>query len=224
MGSFLQNLRFALRTLSKNPGFTLVIVVTLALVIGANTAIFSVVYSALLRPLPYRDPGNLFIPGESRVQYDNSIEGAQASYPDYLDWKRMAKSFQSFAGYSGDGFTFAAGGEPKLTLATQVTLNFFPTLGVKPALGRDFLDDEMRSDGPPVAIISHAFWQSEFGGDPSVVGRIIHLDGKPATVIGVLPRKFEFAPRKSSPPGFPSTRTATPSRAEACAGSMSLAG
>jgi predicted permease len=211
MGSFRQDFRFALRTLGKNPAFTFVVIVTLALGIGANTAIFSVVYSALLRPLPYHDPGKLLIPGESRLQYDNSnIEGAQISYPDYLDWKRMAKGFQSFAGYSGDGFTFAAGGEPKLTLATQVTPNFFSTLGVKPALGRDFLDDEMRPDGPPVAILNYSFWRTEFGADPNILGRVIHLDGKPATIVGVLPLNFQFAPTNSAPLWVPIHQTGDP--------------
>lgn len=198
MGNFKQNLLFALRTLSKNSVFTAVVVITLALGIGANTAIFSVVYSALLRPLPYQNPGRLFMLGESRRQYDVSVQGAEASYPDYLDWRRMSKTVQSLAGYSGDSFTFAAGGEPKLTLAEQVTPGFFSTLGVKPILGRDFLDGEQQPDGPHVALLAYAFWQTEFGADSHAVGRIIHLDGKPATIIGVLPRNFEFSPANSA--------------------------
>jgi predicted permease len=199
MGSLQQNLRFALRTLGKNPAFTAVIVVTLALGIGANTAIFSVVHSALLRPLPYHDPDRLFILGESRLQYDVSVQGVEASYPDYLDWRRMSKDVQSLAGYSADGFTIATGGEPKLTQATQVTPSFFSTLGVRPILGRDFLDDDQQPSGPHVALLSYSFWQTEFGADPKIVGRVIRLDGKPATLIGVLPRKFEFAPASDSP-------------------------
>ena len=199
MGTLTQNLRYAMRALWNSPGFTLVVVLTLALGIGANTAIFSVVYSALLHPLPYRDPGKLFHLGESRSQSDNSANGAQASYPDYLDWKRTAKSIQSFASYSGDAFTLSANGEPKNIFAAQVTPSFFSTLGVKPALGRDFLDGEMREDGPPVTILTDGFWRTEFGADPKVIGRIIHLDGKPATIVGVLPRDFEFAPARSAP-------------------------
>jgi predicted permease len=210
MGFFRQYFRFALRTLGKNPAFTFIVIVTLALGIGANTAIFSVVYSALLRPLPYREPGKLFSLGESRLQYDVTTLGAQVSYPDFLDWRRMAKSIQSFAGYSGDGFTFAGAGEPKLTLATQVTPNFFSTLGVKPALGRDFLDDEMRPDGPPVAILSYSFWRTEFGADPNIVGRVIRLDGKPATIVGVLPRNFQFAPTNSAPLWVPIHQSGDP--------------
>lgn len=204
MVSFLQNLRFALRTLSKNPGFTLVIVITIALGIGANTAIFSVVYSALLRPLPYKDPGTLFIPGESRQQHDNSnIDGAQASYPDYQDWTRMARSFQSFAAYSAGNFTLTTAGEPKIARGVQVTPSFFSTLGVKPFMGRDFAEGENQSDGPHVAILSYGFWRTEFGADPKILGRIIHFDGKPASIIGVLPSDFEFAPANSAPVWVP---------------------
>ncbi len=205
-----QNLHYAVRALWNSPGFTLVVVLTLALGIGANTAIFSVVYSALLHPLPYRDPGKLFHLGESRSQSDNSANGAQASYPDYLDWKRSARSIQSFAGYSGDAFTLSANGEPKNTFAAQVTPSFFSTLGVKPALGRDFLDGEMREDGPPVTILTDGFWRTEFGADPKVIGRVIHLDGKPATIVGVLPRDFEFAPARSVPLWVPIHQSGDP--------------
>src|ERR1700704_3741979 len=106
-----QNLRYAIRFMRHNPGFTLVVVLTLALGIGANTAIFSVVYSALLRPLPYWQPSELLFVGESREQYPN-IATAQSSYPDFLDWKHSAKSFQSLAGYNGDGFNLELHGEP----------------------------------------------------------------------------------------------------------------
>jgi putative ABC transport system permease protein len=156
MGKLAQNLRYAVRALGNNPGFALVVILTLALGIGANTAIFSVVYSALLRPLPYREPGRLFHLGETRSQLDNSAGGAQASYPDYLDWKHAAKRIQSLAGYSGDAFTLASNGEPKNTFAAQVTPNFFSTLGVKPALGRDFVEDEMQSDGDWLTFLSVA--------------------------------------------------------------------
>ncbi len=199
MGKLSQNVRYALRTFLKSPGFTFVVVLTLALGIGANTAIFSVVYAALLRPLPYREPSRLFTLGESRTQHVISTEIADTSYPDYLDWKRTAKSIQSFAGYSGDAFTLTGNGEPKIIFAAQVTPSFFSTLGVKPAMGRDFFDGEMQPDGPPAAILSYAFWRSEFGGDPNIVGRVIRLDSKPATIIGVLPRNFEFAPARSAP-------------------------
>src|SRR5256884_98661 len=210
MDTLTQNLRYAVRTLWNSPGFTLVVVLTLALGIGANTAIFSVVYSALLHPLPYRDPGKLFHLGEARSQSDNSTTGAQASYPDYLDWKRTAKGIQSFAAYSGDAFTLTANGEPKNIFAAQVTPSFFSTLGVKPALGRDFIEGEMQSDGPRVTILTDAFWRAEFGADPNVVGRIVHLDGKPVTIVGVLPRSLWFAPARSSPLWVPIHQSGDP--------------
>jgi len=210
MATLTQNLRYAIRAFSNSPGFAVVVVLTLALGIGANTAIFSVVYSALLRPLPYREPGKLFHLGESRTQADYATTGAQVSYPDYLDWKHAAKSIQSFAAYSGDAFTIAAAGEPKNTFAAQVTPSFFSTLGVKPALGRDFLEDEMRSDGPHVTILTDGFWRTEFGADPNVIGRIIRIDGKPATIVGVLPRDFEFAPARSAPVWVPIHQTGDP--------------
>jgi putative ABC transport system permease protein len=199
MGSILQNLRFAWRILSKSPGFTLVVVLTLAFGIGANTAIFSVVYAALLRPLPYRDPARLLFLGENRSQLDARLDIMQVSYPDFQDWKKRSKTIQSLAGFSGDAFTISAGGEPKNTFAAQVTPNFFSTLGVSPALGRDFFPGEDQPDGPHVAILSDAFWRSEFGADRNVIGRVIHLDSKPATIVGVLPRNFEFAPADSAP-------------------------
>jgi putative ABC transport system permease protein len=207
MGTLTQNLRYAIRAFWNSPGFAAVVVLTLALGIGANTAIFSVVYSALLRPLPYREPGRLLHLGESRTQADYATSGAQVSYPDYLDWKHAAKSIQSFAAYSGDAFTMAGTGEPKNTFAAQVTPSFFSTLGVKPALGRDFLEDEMRPDGPHVAILTDGFWRTEFGADPNIIGRIIHIDGKPAAIVGVLPRDFEFAPANSAPVWVPIHQT-----------------
>jgi putative ABC transport system permease protein len=193
----MQNLRYAVRTLLKNPGFTVIAVLTLALGIGANAAIFSVVYSALLRSLPYKDPGRLVTLAEGR-----RLAGGQAfnsSYPDFLDWRRMAKSYQSLAGFGGDGFTLTGNGDPKTVSAVQVTTNLLSTLGVRPILGRDFVDGEEKPDGPHVALLAYGFWRSEFGGDPGIVGRTIRLDNKPATVIGVLPREFEFAPARSAP-------------------------
>jgi len=191
MGAILQDLRYAARMLFKSPGFTLVAILTLALGIGANAAIFSVVYVSLLRPLPYHEPSRLLTLGESRGADDT---GNVASFPDFLDWKKSAKSFQSFSGYGFDAFTLSGHGDPKNVFATQVTANFFRTLGVKPFLGRDFADGEDVSDGPHVAILGYASWRTEFGGDPGVVGRVYRLDDKSVTIVGVLSRDFEFAP------------------------------
>jgi predicted permease len=205
-----QNLRLAARSLAKAPSFTIVVVLVLALGIGANTAIFSVVYAALLRPLPFREPSQLMRLGESRQQYDTDITRAEASNPDFLDWQKRAHSFQSLAAYGGDAFTLSVGGEPENTFAAQVTPNFFATLGVQPILGRDFVEGEDQADGPHVAILAYNFWRSRFGGAHNIVGQTIRLDGNPVTVVGVLPGEFDFAPANSPPLWVPIHQTGDP--------------
>ena len=197
-----QDLSFGLRMMRKSPGFTLVAILTLALGIGANTAIFSVVYAALLRPLPYRDAGKLITIGEVRSQESAAGRLAtgtwNASYPDFLDWKTQSKAFESIAGFGGDGFTLRGVGEPDNVPAVMCTPNFLGTLGVKPFMGRDFVSGEDTKDGPSVALLTYGFWKSRFGGDPHVVGRSIQLDTNSVRIIGVLPENFEFAPRGSA--------------------------
>ncbi|HLW77985.1 MAG TPA: ABC transporter permease, partial [Terriglobia bacterium] len=197
MGALLQDIRYGLRMLAKSPGFTAVAALTLALGIGANTAIFSVVYAALLRPLPYREPGRLVNLGESRSQMD--IQSSDNSYPDYLDWTRQAQSFESLAGYNSDGFILSGTGSPEVVFATRVTSNFFSTLGVKPALGRDFVAGEDQPQGAKVVILSHGFWKDRFGASRNAIGQNIRLDGETFVVVGVLPQEFEFAPTNSPP-------------------------
>jgi putative ABC transport system permease protein len=208
MGKVVQQLRYSVRMLLKNPGFTAVAVLTLALGIGANTAIFSIVYTALLRGLPYKDPGQLVTLAEGRQHVPG--QAVTSSYPDFLDWRRIARSYQSLAGFGGDGFTLTGNGDPKNIAAVQVTTNFLSTLGVKPMLGRDFVDGEDPADGPHVVILTYGFWRREFGGDREIVGRTIRLDNKPATVIGVLPREFEFAPAREAPLWVPLHLTPDP--------------
>ncbi|HYL61550.1 MAG TPA: ABC transporter permease, partial [Candidatus Methylomirabilis sp.] len=198
MNTLIQDLKYGLRMLGKAPGFTLVAVLTLALGIGANTAIFSVVYAALLRPLPYFQPNRLITLTQSRGQ--DSAEADQirrswnSSYPDFQDWAAQSKSIQPLAGFGGDGFLFNGVGEPQLLDAAQASTNFFSMLGVKPMLGRDFAAGEDVPNNPKVAMLTYGFWRSQFGGDPNAVGRTITLDGNAVTIIGVLPRTFEFAP------------------------------
>ncbi|MGB6835451.1 MAG: ABC transporter permease [Candidatus Acidiferrum sp.] len=199
MEDVLRDVRFGSRVLVKNPAFTLVAILTLALGIGANTAIFSVVYAALLRPLPYLQPAQLITLGEIRPQQQSqdllTSNSWNASYPDYVDWSHQSKAFQSLAGFSGDGFIYRGSGEPQLITAAESTTNFFSTLGVRPFLGRDFLPGEDIASGPKVAILTYGFWISNFAGDPSVIGRSIRLDANSVTIIGVLSRDFEFAPQ-----------------------------
>ena len=193
-----QDLRYGLRALRQAPMFAAVATLTLALGIGSNTAIFAVVQAALLRPLPYAQPDRLISLGEvrSRDVPDRLAMGTwNVSYPDFLDWRTQSKSFESLAGFTGDGFTLRGAGEPESVFAVQATVNFFSTLGVKPQLGRDFHAGEDEASGPRVAILMHSFWKSWFGGDPEVVGRSIQLDSNSVTIVGVLPQEFEFAPR-----------------------------
>ncbi len=200
MNALSQNFRYGMRVLAKSPGFTLVAVLTLALGIGANAAIFSVVYSALLRPLPYYQPNRLVTLGEGRTQTrDNELVSRNSSHSDFVDWQKSAKSFASLTAYDFDTFTLAGNGEPKSVFGMQAMPNFFATLGVKPVLGRAFVDGEDVSDGPHVAMLTYGYWRSDFGGDPNVIGRTITLDNKPVTIVGVLPRDFQFAPSNDSP-------------------------
>ncbi|MFZ0883926.1 MAG: ABC transporter permease [Candidatus Acidiferrales bacterium] len=199
MDSLWRNLRHAFRLLAKSTGFAAVAVLTLALGIGANAAIFSVVYSALLRPLPYHQPDRLITLGEGRLKDNNIADSQNTSHPDFVDWTKSAKSFQSLAAYGFDAFTLGGNGEPKAVFATQVTPNFFATLGVKPLLGRAFLDGEDASDGPHVTMLTYGAWQSDFGGDRNVIGRTITLNNKPVAIVGVLPRDFQFAPSLAYP-------------------------
>ena len=140
MGTLKQDFRYGLRMLRKSRGFTAVAVITLALAIGANTAIFSVLYPALLRPLPYQQPDRLVTLGEHRAQEPCCSYGS-SSYPDYLDWKQSAKSFAALAGFADDSFVLTGNGDPKTIYAAMVTPNFFSTLGVNLLLGRDLVAD-----------------------------------------------------------------------------------
>ena len=196
--TILQDVAFGWRVLRKSPGFTLVAILTLALGIGANTAVFSVVHAALLRPLPYSEPNRLIVLTEIRPREELPSGGDlpywDASYPDYLDWTRQSRAFQSFAGFGGQQFILRGGAEAQLVQGGQTTVNFFSTLGVKPFLGRDFVSGEDVGSGPNVAIVSYGFWMSRLAGDPRAVGHPIQLDDRSVRIVGVLPRDFEFAP------------------------------
>ena len=179
-----QDLRFGFRTLGKSPGFTAVAVMTLALGIGANTAVFSVVESVLLRPLPFQDSGRLFaIWAMHKAQADR----IGASMPEFEDYKDQSHSFEYLANVlSGWTYTWTGQGEPRTVNCTGISYDFFPMLGVKPYLGRLYQPDEYHVDGVQV-VISHRFWKEQLGSDPHVLGRILNLDGTAQTVIGVMP-------------------------------------
>jgi predicted permease len=188
MDTFLQNLRFGLRMLRKSPGFTLAAVLTLALGIGANTAIFSVVNGVLLRPLPYQNPEQLLILWEGTPQFPE----ASLSFPNFRDYRERNGTFSAFAGFRADSRDLTGMDSPERLSVRMASASLLPTLGVAPALGRNFLPEEDRKGGAPVVMLEHGFWQRRFGKDPSVLGRTLTLDGTPHTVVGVLPERFRF--------------------------------
>ncbi|MGH9840157.1 MAG: ABC transporter permease [Blastocatellia bacterium] len=187
----IQDLRFGVRMLGKNPGFAFVAVFTLALGIGANSAIFSVVNAVLLRPLPYRDPDRLVAASHYRRVTDHHA----VLSPDFQNWRAQSQSFEQIAAYTSGAVGTAdlsGGGEPERLTAGLVTANLFPTLGVPPALGRGFTTAEDQPNSAPVVILSHKLWQRRFGGDPQLIGRAITLNGQSRTVIGIMPPGFQF--------------------------------
>jgi putative ABC transport system permease protein len=188
--TLIQDLRYGLRMLLKHPGFTAVAILTLTLGIGANAAIFSVVSGVLLRPLPYRNPGELVL-----IRYLNKADGTQnqsISYPDFQDWKAQNSVFADLATFRQHSFSLAVESDLQQINAATVSANFFSLLGVNPQRGRTFLPAEERAAGGRVAMLSHGLWQSRFGGDEKVIGREIELSDQLYTVIGILPPDFKF--------------------------------
>jgi putative ABC transport system permease protein len=189
MRNIWQDLRYGARMLLKKPGFALISVITLALGIGANTAIFSVVNAVLLRPLPYAEPERLVALWESNTQRPegrNSI-----SYPNFFDWRSQSKSFERMASYYTNDMALTGVTAPVNLRSAVVSPDLFATLGVKPQLGRWFVGEEEKP-GIRAAIINHGLWQRQFGGDPNIVGRAVTLNGKQFNVVGVMPAGFQF--------------------------------
>lgn len=192
MNALLQDLRYALRLLMKSPGFTAIAVLTLALGIGANTAIFTVADALLLKPLPYSDPQRLVMMYETSVE-DRGDVGV-FSYPRFALISAEQHSFSGISAFASDDFDMTGRGEPRQLSAGRVTWNFFDVLGVRPALGRTFLQSEAQRGGNRVLILSHAFWISEFGGASNVIRQTLMLDSLSYTIVGVLPANFAFQP------------------------------
>ena len=192
METFIQDLRYALRSLLKSPRFTVTALITLTLGIAATVAIFTFVDAALIRPLPYRDSSGLFEVYETRQM--EVFTRFEASYPDFLDWRAQNQVFESLAGYQQDGVIMRGSGAPQMLATAVVTDNFFSTLGVRPAHGRDFRPGEDLAAAPRYALVSYAWWQKHFGGRLDALGQTLTLDDAPTTIIGVLPPDFHFAP------------------------------
>jgi len=191
MQNLMQDLRYAFRTLVKSPGFTLVAVLTLALAIGANTAIFSVVENVLLRPLPYPDPQRLV---EIFNTYFPQVPRGGLSPGDYADWREQARSFSAMEAYAqvSQGLNLTGESEPQRVQVAYVSSGLFRLLGASEAAGRFFVPEEDRAGHAPVVVLSHRLWQSRFGADRSVVGHTIALDNQRYTVVGVLPATFQM--------------------------------
>src|SRR5487761_552822 len=189
MGTLLQDLRYGLRMLAKSPGFTAIAVLTLALGIGANTALFSVVNGVLLNPLPYPHPDRLFAL-YSRVA---NFQESSISYPNFLDWQRDNRSFASLAAYRSDNFNLTGAGVPERVRVEMVSANFFEALGVQPVLGRAFTAQDDHGGAAPVALLSEGFWKRKFGAARKIVGQAIDLNGTSYTVLGIIPANFYFS-------------------------------
>jgi putative ABC transport system permease protein len=193
METLWQDLRYGLRMLRAKPGFTIVAVLALALGIGANTAIFSVVNAVILRPLPYPEPEQL-----AMVWLDNRRQGIRddiTSYPNFIDWRDQNHVFQGMAGMRTAAFTLTGVGEPEQLRGASVSINFFQLMGIGPAQGRGFTPEEETPGKDQVVVIGHGLWQRRFGADPKIIGQTLTLNGRPFTVIGIMPEGFQFPAR-----------------------------
>jgi len=188
VAALLQDLRYGIRTLAKNPGFTIVAVLTLALGIGANTAIFSVVDAVLLRPLPYPQSERLFVVYQTLPQ--DPAQNTGVSYPNYLDWTQQNQAFDSIAAARGNSQALSGQGEPTYIESGSVTSNYFDVLRVKPMLGRTLQSSDDALDASPVVVMSETLWRARFGADPAIVGKTITLEQHAVTVAGIVPAYF----------------------------------
>lgn len=192
LGGWKQDLQLAIRGLRKRPGFSATVVATLALGIGATTAVFSLANATLLQPLPYREPENLVHIWEARL--DDVTQQSEASFPNLRDWRVSNHSFASLDGYNQTNLTLGINGAVSRIRGLRVTPGLLGTLGVAPALGRGLItSDEKQADGP-VVVVTNQFWRSQLGGRNDVLGQHITLDGTPHSIVGVLPAEFHFAP------------------------------
>src|SRR2546426_328442 len=190
MNTLWQDLRYGARTLAKKPGFTLVAVMTLALGIGANTAIFSVVNAVMLQPLPYQKPEDLVL-----VRHIDTTQGTKSEsvgYADFKDWKAQNRVFEDLATFRQWNFALSVDNDLEQVQGATVSSNFFQVLGVEPFKGRAFLAEEEERGSEKVALVSHALWQRVFGGDEELIGRQVKLSNQLFTVVGIMPPDFKF--------------------------------
>lgn len=188
MESLIQDLKYAVRMLIKSPSFTAIAILTLALGIGANTALFSVVNGVLLRPLPYAQASRIVVLSEKTANFDSS----SVSYPNFLDWQLSNSVFSSIAAYRNDDFNITGSGEAERVRVGMISADFFELLGVNPVRGRFFHTDEDRLGAAPVAVVSAGLWERKFGSAPDIVGKTIMMNGTGYTVVGVVPASFRL--------------------------------
>ena len=188
MNGLIQDVRFALRQLRKSPGFAAVTVITLALGIGANTAIFSVVNRVLLSPLPFPSAARVV----SMFEETKNFPKGSISYPNFLDWQRDNRSFEAMAAYRSTDGSITGVAQPENVHAQRVSANFFPILGVNPILGRNFTSEEDRRGAAPTALISEGLWKRKFASNRNVIGQRLTVAGQPRTIIGVIPASFRL--------------------------------
>ena len=198
----MQDLRYAFRMLVNKPGFTVIAVLALALGIGANTAIFSVVNAVLLRPLPYRDPGRLVMVWQ-KITGAGSFPQLPCSAPDYLDYRDQSQTLENVAAFLNDSFNLVSSSGAERVTAARVSANLFPLLGIPPLRGRTFTTTEDKFGNDSVVVLSYGAWERRFASDPNILGRTLLLDQRPYKVIGVMPREFSFPSeglRRDAPP------------------------
>ncbi|MFN2514258.1 MAG: ABC transporter permease, partial [Pyrinomonadaceae bacterium] len=190
MESLLKELRYGIRSLLKHPGFTAIAVVTLALGIGANTAMFSVINGVLLRPLPYHDPDRLVTIWEESPE--RGLFQLPVSYANFRDWQDQNHVFEQISAYTFTNLNLTGAGEPARLLTVRSSANLFSLVGAGPLLGRAFLTEEDKEGANRVVIMGHALWQSRFGSDSGIVGKSLTLNNQSHTVIGVMSPNFQF--------------------------------
>src|SRR5215216_1768167 len=189
MDSLLRDLKFTLRTLSRAPAFTAAVAITLALGIGANAAIYSVINGVLLKPLPYAEPERLVMVWGNHTTIGHEV----ASWPDFVDWRGGTTAFEQLAGSGNIALNLGSDtGEPERVRGNRVTANWLQTFGVRPLLGRGFTKDDEVFGSHRVVVLSHGLWKRRFGGKAEIVGQAITMNGLPYTVVGVAPAGFRF--------------------------------
>src|SRR6185503_19055736 len=191
MTTLLQDLRYAIRMLLKNIGFTVVAVLALTLGIGAVTAIFSVVNTVLLTPLPYAESDRLVFLWEGSPQ----IERMSVAYPNFVDWREQNTVFENIGVFRRQNYNLTGSGEPERLVGAMMSADLFDVLRVEAAKGRVFINDEDKPGASPIVVLSHGLWQRRFGGDPNILDQSITLDGRAYTVIGIMPPDFLFPSR-----------------------------